>query len=179
MHLSRGKRVLLRKYSSRVWKSLLKPKVKDVTFGMNVRIMHIHNVSIGEHCKIGDNVKIITEDAGSRLSIGNNVFIGDDVLIDYSGPLSIGDDCLISEGAKIYTHDHGYDPKSIPQKSPLTIGENTWIGVDAVILGKVASIGRECVISPGTVVSRNIGNRKIVIGNPCEVIGKNEFKETH
>ncbi len=49
------------------------------------------------------------------------------------------------------------------------IGENVWIGSSAVILPGV-TIGRNSVIGAGSVVSRDIPENVVAVGNPCRVL---------
>ena len=52
---------------------------------------------------------------------------------------------------------------------PVTIGNNVWIGGNVSILPGV-TIGENCVIGAGSVVTKSIPNNKVAVGNPCKVI---------
>ena len=52
---------------------------------------------------------------------------------------------------------------------PITIGDNVWIGGNVVINPGV-SIGENTVIGSGSVVTKDIPNNVIAIGNPCEIL---------
>ena len=49
------------------------------------------------------------------------------------------------------------------------IGENTWIGACAVIVPGV-HIGKNCVIVAGSVVTKDIPDGVVAVGNPCRVL---------
>lgn len=106
--------------------------------------------------------------------IGKDVWIGAFTLIDGSGGLTIGKGCNISSGVHILTHDTvrrcisegKYD--KIDRK-PVTIGEHTFIGTNAVIVMGV-SIGSHCVIGAGSVVTRDVPDGVTVVGNPARII---------
>ena len=54
---------------------------------------------------------------------------------------------------------------------PITIGDDVWIGANATICGGV-KIGSGTVIGAGSVVTRNIPEGVIAVGNPCRVLRK-------
>ena len=52
---------------------------------------------------------------------------------------------------------------------PIRIGRDSWIGNGAVVM---ADVGEQCVIGAGSVVTRLVDDRSIVVGNPAKVIRK-------
>ena len=52
---------------------------------------------------------------------------------------------------------------------PVTIGDNVWIGGNAVILPRV-TIGNNVVIGAGSIVAKDIPDNVIATGNPCKII---------
>ncbi len=118
------------------------------------------------------------------LLIGKNVAISEKVIIDYTGGIEIGDEVWISPEALIYTHDHIALSRDLKRKqnirhSSLTIGEDAWIGARAIILPSVRKIGRGAIIGAGSVVTQDVGDWEIVIGNPAKKIWeRSEFKKT-
>jgi len=111
------------------------------------------------------------------LRIGRNVRFARDSYTDYSGGLEIGSMVTISSGAKIYTHSHSVQDRDrywMEQEitfSPLTIGDDVWIGAHAIVLPKVTEIGTGAIIGAGAVVTKNIDPYAIVAGNPAHIIG--------
>ena len=53
--------------------------------------------------------------------------------------------------------------------SPITIGNNVWIGAGAVVLPGV-TIGDNTVIGAGSIVTKDIPANVVAVGNPCKVI---------
>ena len=68
---------------------------------------------------------------------------------------------------------HALDPsqraEGIGTSKPVTIGNDVWIGANAVICGGVV-IGDRSVIGAGSVVNRDIPSGVVAAGNPCRVI---------
>jgi maltose O-acetyltransferase len=106
------------------------------------------------------------------LQLGKNVFIGNNVLIDPSFPwlISIDDDCTITDGVIILAHDAstrrhlGYS-----KIGKVSIGKGTFIGVRSIILPGV-KIGKGVIVGSGSIVSKDIPDNTLAVGNPAVVI---------
>ena len=72
------------------------------------------------------------------------------------------------EDRNIRTRENGelYD---LEYGKPITIGDNCWIAANVTITGGV-TIGNGCVIGAGSVVTRDIPDGCLAVGNPCRVI---------
>ncbi len=129
------------------------------------------HIELGDHVSIGRRTRINSEIFDSKCVIGSHSQIDRDSIVDFSGTLIIGRRVVISEAAVIYTHSHGHDPKSPPRKTPLVISDDVWIGSRAIINEGVGRIGRGAIIAAGAVVTKEVGDWKIVGGAPARVIG--------
>lgn len=109
--------------------------------------------------------------------VGPNTWIGPLTLLDGTGGLTIGAYCSISAGVHIYTHDTvawAVSGGRIPaQRSPVAIGDNTYIGSQAIV-GRGVTIGDHCVIGAGSFVNRSIPSYSVALGVPCRVVGSVE-----
>jgi acetyltransferase-like isoleucine patch superfamily enzyme len=116
--------------------------------------------------------------AGARLVIGNHVGMSG-CIICCETSVSIGDHCLLGANCAIYDTD--YHPlnyldrrdnrQSSTRRSPVIIGDDCWIGANAVIL-KGVCIGPRSIVGANSVVTRDVPADSIVAGNPARVIGK-------
>ena len=52
---------------------------------------------------------------------------------------------------------------------PIAIGENAWLGADVTVLPGV-TIGKNSVIGAGSVVTKDIPENVVAVGNPCRVL---------
>jgi acetyltransferase-like isoleucine patch superfamily enzyme len=96
------------------------------------------------------------------------------------GKIYIGSGSVITANSLILTHDYSIDCglvsisendnnyESIFYKD-VVVGDNCFIGQRAIILPGVV-IGNNCIIGSGCVVSKNIPDDSIVVGNPCRII---------
>jgi acetyltransferase-like isoleucine patch superfamily enzyme len=106
--------------------------------------------------------------------IGENTWIGPFCLIDGSGGLTIGKGCDISAGVHIYTHSTArrcVTERSVDtDRAPVTIGDHTFIGANAVVL-MGARIGSHCVVAAGAVVKGVVPDGRAARGVPAKVCG--------
>lgn len=112
----------------------------------------------------------------ASFSIGDNSAIEHHCELDYSGGLVIGDNVWISEGVFIATHGHLIKTKELKKKQPikyskLSIGDDSWIGARSIILDSVNRIGTGAIIGAGTILTKDVEDWAIVVGNPGKVIG--------
>lgn len=115
-------------------------------------------------------------DYGFNVTIGKNFYSDYNLTILDCGKVEIGDDVLIAPNVSIYTATHPIDPIERCDKGGeygygIKIGNRVWIGGNSVILPGV-EIGDETVIGAGSVVTKNVPNRCIVVGNPAKIIRK-------
>ena len=107
---------------------------------------------------------------GARCWIGVNA-----VLASGQGGLVLGDDVLVGPQAMLVTGDHDFSRLDIPATrrdytgTPITIGNNVWIGAGAVVLGGVR-VGDNAVIAAGAVVTRDVDAGTVVGGVPAKKI---------
>lgn len=96
------------------------------------------------------------------VKIGNDVMIGPNVsIMTPVHPLRYADrNMRVRENGEIYDLEYG---------KPITIGDNCWIAANVTITGGV-TIGNGCVIGAGSVVTRDIPDNCLAVGNPCRVI---------
>lgn len=121
----------------------------------------------------------ISVGSSGTLTIGEDVTIGIDSFINVHKELNIGNNVILGQGVKIYDHDH--DIKNYPMEgkkwrnqflsSPITIGNNVWIGSNVIIL-RGTVIGDNCVIGAGTVLKGIYESNSIIVQKKEDVIKK-------
>jgi len=111
-----------------------------------------------------------------NILIGNNVTATSGLQVTAYDKVIIEDDVMFATNIHINDGSHGYENADIPFKyqkifkiSPITIKEGSWIGQNVVILSGV-TIGDTCIIGANSVVTKNIPNKSIAVGNPAKVI---------
>ena len=98
---------------------------------------------------------------GGELIIGDKCFFNQNVSITCKKKVVIGDRCQIANNVVIVDHDHaGSENWGSYVETPVTIGNDVWIGAGAVIL-RGTTIGDKAVIGAGSIVKGSVPAGKI------------------
>lgn len=119
----------------------------------------------GENTIIGDNTFInyhFTVLDSAYVRIGSNVFIGPNVSLMTANHALRWQERNLTVHADGSIHDREF-------AKPITIGDNCWIASNVTVIGGV-TIGSGCVIGAGSVVTKDIPNNCLAVGNPCRVL---------
>lgn len=134
-------------------------------------ILPFNNFSLGSNSTIEDFSVInngmggVTIGDGSRIGISNTII----------GPVTIGNNVIIAQNVVISALNHGYADITRPIRlqacstSEVTIGDDSWIGANAVITSGV-TIGKHVVVAAGSVVTKSTPDYCVVAGNPAKVL---------
>jgi maltose O-acetyltransferase len=112
-------------------------------------------------------------DYGFNISIGHRTFINYDCLLLDCNRIAIGDEVQIAPGVHIYTATHPIEAdvrrSGIEYALPVSIADGVWLGGRAVVCPGV-NIGANTVVGAGSIVTRDLPENAVAVGNPCRVI---------
>ncbi|CQR55060.1 sugar O-acetyltransferase [Paenibacillus riograndensis] len=112
-------------------------------------------------------------DYGANISVGENFYANFNCTILDVGKVVIGENVMFAPNVSIYTAGHPVHPDSrnsgYEYGIAITIGNNVWIGGNAIINPGV-TIGHNVVIGAGSVVTKDIPDNVIAVGSPCKVV---------
>lgn len=112
-------------------------------------------------------------DYGYNIEIGENFYSNYNLIILDCSKVIIGDNVLIAPNVGIYTAGHPlhYEMRNegYEYAFPIFIGNNVWIGGN-VIINPGVKIGDNSVIGAGSVVTRDIPENVVAVGNPCRIL---------
>lgn len=106
------------------------------------------------------------------LTIGKGFYIGHLSGIIINPKVIIGDNVNIAQGVTIGQENRG------KRKGTPVIGNEVWIGANAVVVGKV-KIGNNVLIAPNSYINFDVPDNSIVIGNPGKIIHKDNATEDY
>lgn len=139
-----------------------------------------NGVHIGKNFSLGRNSIIectgVIRELGVSLEIGDDVGIAANAFISVRGKVKIGSSTIFGPGVKLFSENHIFTDRDTPiylqgaQRQGIEIGEDCWIGADAIILDGV-KIGKGCVVAAGAVVNKDVPDYSIVGGVPAKIIG--------
>lgn len=113
-------------------------------------------------------------DYGYNIYAGKNVYFNVNCVILDTMKVEIGENVFFGPAVQIYTATHPTNAAERLQtqfSKPIKIGNNCWIGGNTVILPGV-TIGNGCTIGAGSVVTKDIPDHTLAVGNPAKVIRK-------
>ncbi len=147
----------------------------------------------GKHSKIHRSVRMDTPPY-RRFSLGDysvvesysciNNAVGDVIIGDHTrvglhntviGPVTIGNHVNLAQGITVTALNHNFTEKDMRideqgvSTTPVTIGDDIWIGANAVILPGV-TIGDHSVVAAGAVVTKDVPPHTLVAGVPAKII---------
>ena len=114
---------------------------------------------------------------GGTVRIGTGSEIGERCRISIANSLEIGGKVLLSPNVYITDRDHEYRNIEVPvidqgivqRGQKASIGEGSYIGINAVIVGNV-KIGKHCVIGANSIVNKDIPDFCVAVGCPAKII---------
>lgn len=155
------------------------------SIGKNVFIYKPLKIDGYENIIIGQNVRVsnltwlaalpLTNSAECMLQISDGCCIGNFNHIYATRKIVIGKKVLTADKVYISDNLHGYEDinlavmdQPVKQINDVYIGDETWIGENVCIIG--SSIGKHCVIGANAVVTKNIPDYCVAVGNPAVII---------
>lgn len=128
---------------------------------------------IGEDCYIETPFR--ANWGGKFVHLGDKVYANHNLNLVDDTHIYIGSHTLIGPNVIIATAGHPVLPqlreKEYQFNMPVHIGKNCWIGAGAIILPGI-TIGDNSVIGAGSVVTKDIPDNVVAVGNPCKVLRK-------
>lgn len=110
---------------------------------------------------------------GSNTSVGDNFFLNVDCKLMDSGKITIGDNVFIAPNVCLITEQHAMNVQQriagLEYTHPITIGNNVWLATNVNVLPGV-TIGDNCIIGAGSIVTHDVPANSLAVGNPARVI---------
>lgn len=105
-----------------------------------------------------------------RLTIGDHVWIGEEVLILSLAPVRIGSNCCLSQRAFLCTGSHDHRKEAFDLITmPIALEDGCWVGAQ-VFIGPGVTLKSGTVCAAGAVVVKEAGPDVVIGGNPASVL---------
>jgi acetyltransferase-like isoleucine patch superfamily enzyme len=148
--------------------------------GNVLEAMHEGRLEIGSEVLLEPGVWI-TAPGDARVRIGAGSFLNKEVMVASQQLVEIGESCMLANGCFVSDASHRFDDPDKPitwqgfeSKGPTRIGDNCWLGANAVVTSGV-TIGERCVIGANSVVTRDVEPFSIAAGSPARTIKRVEY----
>ena len=133
----------------------------------NALLKELFRGNIGEGSYV--SVPISSIACAENIKIGKDVFINGGALFMARGGITIEDKVQIAANVQLISNNHDPYNRKLLTCKPVLIKENAWIGAGATILPGVC-VGANAIVGAGSVVTKDVPDCAIVVGNPAKVI---------
>jgi acetyltransferase-like isoleucine patch superfamily enzyme len=146
----------------------------DVLIEKAVTIKYPDALRFGRHVTLQSGSYLYGSRAGRELFLGDFVVLGSCSMVLGEGGVSVGASTHLGPHV-VVTSQYGDSqsdmtaPTATLRTAPVTIGEGCWIGSGAVIMPG-ATLGRRCIVSPGSVVYGRWGDDVTLSGQPARPV---------
>jgi acetyltransferase-like isoleucine patch superfamily enzyme len=144
-----------------------------------VSIVNPAGIAVGSWVHIGAYavIEALVPDRGVTVRIDDGAYIGHFFRLSAMRDVHIGREAMISDRVYISDTGHRYEDVTVPIKrqglrddgSTVSIGDGSWIGIGAVIVGDVR-IGANSVVAANSVVRADVPDGVVVAGDPAVVL---------
>ena len=111
-----------------------------------------------------------------KVSIGNDSWIGNEVVLYSLGEISIGNNVVVSQRSYLCTGSHDYTSPSFPIFSvPIVLEDECWLATDVYVAPGV-TIGKGTVVGARSSVFKSLPPGKICMGSPAKVVRDREMR---
>lgn len=121
---------------------------------------------------VGEGTRVMTPTTvvrGKDVKLGNNVVVMNNVLFMSAGGITIDDNVLVAANAQLISNNHDLHNHQILICKPVHLKRNCWVGAGATILPGV-TVGENAVVGAAAVVTHDVPDNAVVVGNPARVI---------
>ena len=130
-------------------------------------ILRLFGARIGRNCSFARSVEIVVP---WNLTMGDDCHVADHVILYTLGTITLGDRVRIDTRAHLCAGSHDMRDTTFPlTRPPITIGDDSFIGVDAFISPNIA-LGANTIIHPRASVYKNYDGDVSLQGNPARPI---------
>ena len=170
---------------TRLFTLLLSSQFKEFGAGARIsppfRFYGLNRMSLGDNVMINRDCWIQTipgsnQGNEAKLVIGSHTGIGMGAHISAVERVLIEEYVLLARNVHIADHAHAFEnidvsimEQGINRIAPVTIGRETWLGENVVVLPGV-TIGKHCVLGANSVVNSSIPDYSVAVGAPARVV---------
>lgn len=141
--------------------------------GIKIVLLKAFGAKIGKGLVIKNNVCIKFP---WKLTLGDNVWLGESCWIDNLDSVTIGNNVCISQGALLLTGNHDYTVSTFDYRNaPILIEDGAWIGAKAVVCPSVV-VRTHAILTVGSIATKEMEAYGIYQGNPARMIRKRVIK---
>jgi maltose O-acetyltransferase len=112
-------------------------------------------------------------DYGYQTHVGARTFVNFGLVVLDVAQVTVGDDVQVGPYVQLLTATHPVEAEARRAKwesaEPISIGDNVWLGGGVIVCPGV-TIGADTVVGAGAVVTRDLPEGVLAIGNPARIV---------
>lgn len=144
---------------------------RPLEFEKRTRLLQEMFAGIGDNCYIEPPLR--ANWGGHHVYFGKNIYANFNLTLVDDTYIYVGDYTMFGPNVTIATAGHPILPElrqeGYQYNAPVRIGKNCWIGAGVIILPGI-TIGDNVVIGAGSVVTKDLPDNVVAVGNPCRVL---------
>jgi len=136
-------------------------------------LLRLFGARIGEGVALRPTVSI---EVPWMLDIDDEATVGDYAILYSLGRIRVGKRAIISQYAHLCAGTHDYTDHTFRLiRSPVTIGDDVWIGADAFV-GPGVSVGRLSVLGARSSAYKDLPPQQVCVGNPARPLKRRDLQ---
>jgi len=114
------------------------------------------------------------DDPGVGMEIGDDVYVGPYTILGAAAKIKIGNRCQFGSHVSLIAENHSFDgmdsihSQGVKRKG-ICIEDDCWFGNSSIVLDGI-TVGRGSVIGAGSVLTKDVPEYSVVVGNPAKII---------
>lgn len=142
-------------------------------YGWRRFLLRLFGASIGSNVIIRPSVSVTYP---WKVSIGDNSWIGDDVVLYSLGEIEIGENVVVSQKSYLCTGYHDYAKKAFPIfEKKIILKDECWLATDVYVAPGV-EIGKGTVVGARSSVFQDLEGGKVYVGSPAKFLKNREHE---
>jgi len=143
-------------------------------FGWRAFLLRMFGARLGENVRIRPTARITYP---WKLSIGDNVWVGDDCVLYNLGDIRMGSNVALAHGVYLCTGLHDYTRIDFPiDAQPIAVEDQVWLTND-VFIGPGVTVGRGSVVGARSTVLRDLPGGMICYGSPAQAVRQRKMQQ--
>jgi putative colanic acid biosynthesis acetyltransferase WcaF len=144
------------------------------SYRLKRRVLRRFGATVGRGVIIKPNVHVKYP---WRLTVGDDVWLGERCWIDNLGDVVIENNACISQGAYLCTGNHDWSVETMDlDVRSIRVGAGAWVGAFARV-GPGVTVASESIVCLGATLLQDTEPRGIYVGNPAQQRGTRKFAD--